>query len=86
MVEAQKLAKALSKEFKIPYKPPNKKLDFKVCKQMFCNPKCKGFESVNKKMKNGFRSNYSTKKVAMLKKRGAISGCLYAGNYNVFHK
>lgn len=60
------------------------------CKMSYCNPKCDGFSDQlkNLKRKNGFRTTYSKKRVAELKKRGALSGCIYDNvrTYDVFHK
>ena len=39
-----------------------------------------------KKIKNGFEDTYSTSKIEMLKKRGAMSGCVNIPEYDIFHK
>ncbi len=61
-----------------------------VCKLTYCNPKCSGLSDQLKhlKRKNGFRTAYSKKRVTALKKRGALSGCMYDNEhtYDVFHK
>lgn len=89
-------------------------MDFRLCKKNFCNESCKeGFDffgiteqqekfkkNFSKKLYNGFVDTYSAKEVDMLKKRGALSGCIKPINhydvigknkvpikgYNVFHK
>ena len=59
---------------------------YNTCKKTFCNEKCDGYDffgdkqqqiNFKKKIKNGFKSLYSKDKVKMLKKKGAMSGCVY---------
>lgn len=88
-------------------------IDTGFCRKNFCNEGCKeGFGSkssnlkahfqknFSKKLYNGFVDTYSAKEVDMLKKRGALSGCVKPINhydsavqnaiptipYNIFHK
>ena len=86
-------------------------IDTKLCRRNFCNEGCKeGFGSYlqsanfqknfSKKLYYGFVDSYSAKEVDMLKKRGALSGCVKPINhydsavqnaiptipYNIFHK
>lgn len=62
----------------------------KLCKMTYCNPKCVGLSDQlqHLKRKNGFRTAYSKKRVNALKKRGALSGCMYDNvhTYDVLHK
>jgi hypothetical protein len=90
----------LKKVFKkgLQYKSPTKQEDeftYNTCKKTFCNEKCEGYDffgdkqkqiDFKKKIKNGFQDTYSTNKVEMLKKRGALSGCVDVLDYDVFHK
>lgn len=67
-----------------------------TCKKTFCNEKCQGYDffgdkikqqEFQKKIKNGFQSSYSPKKVEKLKKRGALSGCVdVSDDFDIFHK
>ena len=95
MVEMKKVFKQVSEKYKIPYKSPTKEDDafaYKTCKKTFCNEKCEGFgdkekeKEFKKKIKNGFQKTYSAKRIGMLKKRGALSGCVDVTDYDVFHK
>jgi hypothetical protein len=99
MVEMEKLSKHISKKYNFPYKPQTKEEDeltYNTCKQTFCNEKCKGYDfscvdkqteiDFKKKINNGFQNTYSTNKVNMFKKRGALSACNDIVDYNVFHK
>jgi len=98
MVEMKKVFKKSSEKYNIPYESPTKQQDefaYNVCKKTFCNENCKGFDfngdkkqqfDFKKKIKNGFQNSYSANKVEMLKKRGAASGCVDVGDYDVFHK
>jgi len=90
--ETTKWLKNLSKKWKIPYVSPTKKhLKYKLdlCKKAFCNEKCIGYSKIDnleKNIVNGFQKSYGKKKIEMLKKKGALSGCIDENNYNVFHK
>jgi hypothetical protein len=98
MVEMKKVFKKSSKKYNIPYKSPTKQEDefaYNTCKKTFCNEKCEGYDffgdkqkqiDFKKKIKNGFQDTYSRNKVEMLKKRGALSGCVDIIDYDVFHK
>jgi len=86
----------MNKYFKIPYKPPSKAtmdINYNSCKKKFCNTNCEGIiidkqkELEYKKMiNNGFHKSYSNDKVEKFKNRGAISGCIYVTDYDVYHK
>jgi hypothetical protein len=98
VVEINRLEEKDAKKYNFPYRPPTKKTDFikyKNCKQVFCNEKCdcyypsiynKTQKDFKKNIKNGFQKTYSKKKVDVLKKKGALSGCVEELNYDVFHK
>jgi len=98
MIEMRKIFKKNSEKYNIPYKSPTKEEDefaYNTCKKTFCNEKCEGYDffgnkqkqiDFKKKIKNGFQDTYSTNKVEMFKKRGALSGCVDIVDYDVFHK
>ena len=98
MVEMQKVFKKSSEKYNIPYKLPTKQDDeftYNTCKKTFCNEKCDGYDffgdkqkqiDFKKKIKNGFQDTYSKNKVKMLKKKGALSGCVDIVDYDIFHK
>jgi hypothetical protein len=87
MVEMNKVFKKSSKKYNVPYNPTKQDNDFayQTCKKTFCNEKCEGYDNLAK-TKNGFQKTYSTHKVDMLKKKGALSGCVDIMDYDVFHK
>lgn len=97
MVEMEKVFKKGSKNNN-SYKSPTKQeyeFAYNTCKKTFCNEKCEGYDffgdkqkqiDFKKKIKNGFQDTYSTNKVEMLKKRGALSGCVDIVDYDIFHK
>ena len=69
------------KKYNYVYSATNKKDEFgyATCKKSYCNEKCEGldfFGDNKKKIKNGFMNTFSKKQVEMLKKRGALSGCM----------
>jgi hypothetical protein len=69
------------KKFNYVYSATNKKDEFgyATCKKSYCNEKCEGldlFDDNKKNIKNGFMNTFSAKQVEMLKKRGALSGCM----------
>ena len=75
------------KKYNYVYSATNKKDEFgyATCKKSYCNQKCEGLEffgdkeqelAHKKKIKNGFINTFSKKQVEMLKKRGALSGCM----------
>ena len=97
MVEMNKVFKKSGEKWNVPYNPTKKDNDFMYnnCKKIFCNEKCEGFDlfgdkqkqiDFKKKIKNGFQDTYSTNKVKMLKKKGALSGCVDIVDYDIFHK
>jgi hypothetical protein len=82
------ILKNSTKKYGNPYKSPTKEENefaYNACKKSFCNEKCDGYdffgnkqqqEEFKKKIKNGFQKVYSKDRVEMLKKRGALSGCV----------
>lgn len=97
MVEMNKVFKKSGEKWNVPYNPTKEYNNFmyNTCKKTFCNEKCEGYDlfgykqkqiDFKKKIKNGFQNSYSTNKVEMLKKRGALSGCVNIVDYDVFHK
>ena len=98
IVEMKKVFKKSSKKYNILYNLPTKQEDefaYNTCKKTFCNINCEGYDffgdqqkqiDFKNKIKNGFQNSYSTNKVEMLKKRGALSGCVDIIDYDVFHK
>jgi hypothetical protein len=69
------------KKYNYVYSATNKKDQFgyATCKKSYCNEKCEGldfFGDNKKNIKNGFMNTFSAKQVEMLKKRGALSGCM----------
>jgi hypothetical protein len=91
MVEMKKVFKKSSKKYNIPYESPTKQQDefaYNTCKKTFCNENCEGYKQLDfkKNIINGFQKSYSADKVEMLKKRGAMSGCVDIVDYNIFHK
>lgn len=87
--ETTKWLKNISKKWKIPYVSPTKKhLKYKLdlCKKAFCNEKCIGYGKIDNPPKNAFRESYGKKKIDILKKKGALSGCIDENNYDVLHK
>jgi hypothetical protein len=98
MVEMKKVFKKSAEKYNIPYESPTKQQDefaYNTCKKTFCNENCEGYDFYGDKKKqldfkkqiiNGFQDSYTTNKVEMLKKRGAMSGCVNIGVYDIFHK
>ena len=98
LVEMNKVFKENAKKYNFPYKSPTKQdheFAYTTCKKTFCNEKCKGYDffgdtkaqvEFQKKITNGFQNAYTKPKADMLKKRGALSGCVYIDEYNAFHK
>lgn len=98
MVEMKKKIKKSAKKYNIPYVSPTKQEDefaYNTCKKTFCNENCEGYDfygdkkqqlEFKKKIVNGFQDSYTKNKVEMLKKRGAMSGCVDIVDYDIFHK
>ena len=97
MVEMNKVFKKSGEKWNVPYNPTKEYSDFMYnnCKKTFCNEKCEGYDffgdkqkqiDFKKKIKNGFQDRYSTNKVKILKKKGALSGCVDIVDYDIFHK
>lgn len=97
MVERKKQGEKNSKKYNVPYNPSKEDNEFtyNTCKKTFCNEKCEGYNllgknfelELKKNLNNGFKNTYSKKQIEMLKKKGALSGCVdVSGIYNVFHK
>uniref|UniRef100_A0A6C0ESP3 Uncharacterized protein n=1 Tax=viral metagenome TaxID=1070528 RepID=A0A6C0ESP3_9ZZZZ len=79
MIEQEKVFQKINKNYKFPHKKRTKKqlkFDFNVCKKVFCNKKCEGFDNLNLKIKNGFHKTYKSINQHNYKKRGATSGCI----------
>jgi hypothetical protein len=70
-----------------PTKESNKQ-KYKSCQRIFCNEGCRCYDSPSDKARisKGFQKEYSPKKVAAFRKRGALSACMHIMDYNVFHK
>jgi len=95
--EINKSIRKNAKKYNISYKFPTKQeneLAYNTCKKTFCNQKCDGYDffgdkkqqkNFHKKIKDGFQNTFSLQKINMLKKKGALSGCVDV-DYNVFHK
>jgi hypothetical protein len=98
MVEMEKIFKKSAEKYNIPYESPTKQeeeFSYNTCKKTFCNKKCEGYDFYGDKKKqlnfkkqiiNGFQKSYTKNEVEMLKKRGAMSGCVYISDYDIFHK
>ena len=74
--------KKSAKRFNHPYKTPTtKENDFMYheCKKMFCDTSCDGYKNsiIKPEKKYGFSVKYSKKKIADMKKKGLLSGCVY---------
>ena len=85
----EKRREKIKKKYNYIYSATNKADEFgyATCKKSYCNEKCEGLEffgdkeqelSHKKKIKNGFINTFSKRQVEMLKKRGALSGCMNA--------
>jgi len=73
---------------RLPYVAQTKKdaeSAYNSCKKTFCNSKCEGYDffgdktqqkKFRKTIRNGFQTSYPPGKVEMLKRRGALSGCV----------
>jgi hypothetical protein len=98
MKEINNKFKSTSKKYNIPYKSPTTEENeyaYNTCKKTFCNKKCEGYDFFGDKQKqkdfknkivDGFQTSYSKDKIKMLKKRGAMSGCVEIVDYDVYHK
>ena len=75
------------KKYNYTYSATNNANEFgyTTCKMLYCNEKCEGLDFFDdkeqelahkKKIKNGFMNTFSNSQVEMLKKRGALSGCM----------
>jgi len=88
-------------------KTRQRSIDNQLCRRSFCDEDCKGpaykfhdntlFQTLfRNRLKNGFLDTFTKKEVEMLKKRGALSGCVMpinhdiriknAQGYDIFHK
>ena len=83
------------KHLKTPYNPSKvtREINYNACKKKFCNEKCEGILNDKqqqleyiKTLNNGFSKSYSKDKIEKLKNRGALSGCIYVTDYDVYHK
>ena len=94
--EMEKVAREFYKKYsKTPYNPSKltKKINYTACKKKFCNEKCEGILNDKQKqleytktLNNGFSKSYSKDKIEKFKSRGALSGCVYVTDYDVYHK
>ena len=96
--ELNKAYKRSAERMNVPYVPPTKEDEefaYNVCKKTFCNDKCQGYDffgnekqelDFKKKIKDGFKKEYTQRQIDLLKKKGALSGCVYVVDYDVFHK
>jgi hypothetical protein len=96
--EMKRVFKKSSEKNNVPYVSPTKEDDeftYNTCKKTFCNEKCDGYDffgdkqkqiDFKRKIKNGFQTTYSTNRIEMLKKKGALSGCVDVADYDIFHK
>jgi len=80
---------------KTPYNPSKltREINYNACKKKFCNEKCEGILNDKqqeleyiKTLNNGFSKSYSKDKIEKLKNKGALSGCIYVTDYDVYHK
>lgn len=87
-----KVFKAKTKKYNIPYDSKEKKAAYKTCKKTFCNKKCVGYDfygdkkkqlAFQRKIKNGFQDTYSSDKVNRLKQKGALSGCVDIVDFDI---
>jgi hypothetical protein len=94
-VETDNNFKRSAKKYNIPYKQSSQEQHFlnNVCKKTYCNTKCDGYDFmfnkinfIKKNTKNGFNKTYKKRMIDGLKKRGALSACVYAKDYDPFHK
>ena len=86
------------KNYKLPYALPTEletKYMYTLCNKTICNSKCEGFDfhgnvkkqkEYKKNVKNGFINKFNTKQINALKKRGALSGCVYIADKDIFHR
>ena len=52
------------------------KEEMRMCKRLYCNPKCVGTSVDERVLKNNFNKDMDPKLLRKLKKEGAISGCI----------
>ena len=80
VVNVNRTLKKSAKRFKHPYKTPTTKendFTYHSCKKMFCDVSCDGNSLVKQEKIDGFSVKYSKKKIADMKKKGLLSGCVY---------
>jgi len=95
-LEMEKVSKEFHKKYsKGTYNPTKstKEINYNACKKKFCNENCDGILNDKqqqleylKKINNGFSESYSKDKIEKLKSRGALSGCIYVTDYDIYHK
>jgi hypothetical protein len=87
-LNTDKFLKKQAKRHGYTYKKNSKSMDdifYRGCRKSSCNASCDGYMFRDKKgeqkfyseIKNGFHKKYTKKNIKTMKKRGAISGCLY---------
>ena len=85
-VSMDNIFKASAKKYNVPYSEPTKEdrmFSYHTCKKTYCNPKCKGYNQTKafyKAIKNGFQKS-DPQRENRLKKRGAMSECVYGLDY-----
>ena len=89
MVQMDSVFRKSAKKYKIPYNPTkiDKQFSFNVCRKTFCNPKCNGYltqqKRINKTVRNGFQKEYNLEKINTLKNKGALSACVDIVDYKL---
>jgi hypothetical protein len=67
-----------------------KKYLYHACKKSFCNKPCENYHFFDDKIQkeqfkaqitNGFQNAYSKKQIQTLKRKGALSGCMFKKEY-----
>ena len=96
MVETEKIRKINMDKYLNGYTPRSKEMKelvYNTCKKRFCNENCEGILNDKQKqleykkmINNGFHNSYSKDKIEKFKSRGAVSGCVYDSDYDVYHK
>jgi hypothetical protein len=87
MVSMDDLFKASAKKYNVSYTEPTKvdrMFSYHECKKTYCNKKCKGFnqtKSFYKELNHGFQKS-DPQRMIQLRKRGALSECIYGLDYN----
>ncbi|NBR15739.1 MAG: hypothetical protein EBU01_14350 [Crocinitomicaceae bacterium] len=88
LVEIDRAFERLRKKYKMPKEKRvlPREFDLNVCKKMYCNPDCIGFDEAYTKLpKNidGFDVKLSRKQRSILEKKGALSACIHQPDYKI---